>query len=394
MLRDRLVTLVARLLSVLFPQHAPPRTAARILILKPCCLGDVILATPVIGAMRMAYPHAQIDFAVGAWSRSVVAHHPHVHAILDTGAVGQGRYGWSDLRQLAERVRAGRYDLCLTLDRSPRVSVVPWLAGVPLRAGLDSRGRGFAHNIRVPVPAVRYEPELYLDVARAVTGQSPHRRPDVERPLFVPTAEERAKAAQVLAQAGALVVAVHPGGGSNPGTVLTAKRWAPERFAQVANRIAGRYGATVALVGTRSDAPLTAAVRGAMRAPSLDLTGQLDLGELGALYERCALMLGNDTGAMHLANAVGTPVVALYGPSDPRVYGPYDQKSLALWHDVGCNPCFRDGRARPDCCPNRSMEAIGVDEVWEAVQIVLRRQGVGPAAPQAQDDSRAKWNHA
>jgi ADP-heptose:LPS heptosyltransferase len=108
----------------------------------------------------------------------------------------------------------------------------------------------------------------------------------------------------------------------------------------------------------------------------IDLTGQLSFGQLGALYQRCVLMIGNDSGVMHLANACGTPVVALYGPSDPRVYGPYDSRSLALWHQVGCNPCFQNGRARRDCCPNHSIEAISTDECWDAVEIVLRRQGV------------------
>jgi ADP-heptose:LPS heptosyltransferase len=111
----------------------------------------------------------------------------------------------------------------------------------------------------------------------------------------------------------------------------------------------------------------------------IDLTGRLSLSQLGALYQRCALMIGNDSGVMHLANAVGIPVVALFGPSDPRVYGPYDQKSLALWHEVGCNPCFQNGRARPDCCPNHSIDAIGIDECWQAVEIVLRRQGISKA---------------
>src|SRR5512144_2468018 len=98
MVRDTLVTVAARVLSAVFPRGAaPPASCERILVLKPCCLGDVVLATPVLGALRQAFPQAHIDVAVGSWSRAVVAHNPHVHAVLDTGAVGQGRYDWGDV---------------------------------------------------------------------------------------------------------------------------------------------------------------------------------------------------------------------------------------------------------------------------------------------------------
>jgi lipopolysaccharide heptosyltransferase II len=394
MLRHSFISFITTALSHLFPTTQLPTlfTPKRILILKPCCLGDVIMATPVITVLRRAFPEAAIDFAVGSWSRVVVANHPHAQRIIDTGRVGQGAYGWREVWQLAQRLRANRYDVCLTLDRSPRVGMVAWFAGIPYRAGLDSHGRGFAHNVRVPVPPLRYEPELYLDVPRALTrsAQTPRAKFEFAPTQFFPTAEDRSAVTKILDEKQIqlpithypLLIAIHPGGGNNPGMMLTSKRWRPERFAAIAERLIDAYGAMVVLIGARDDAPITQAVRAAMKHQAqdlsglIDLTGQLTIGQLGALYERCMLMIGNDSGVLHLANAVGTPVVALYGPSDPRVYGPYNAKSLALWHEVGCNPCFVQGRARPDCCPNHAMEAISIEECWEAVQVVLRRQGV------------------
>jgi lipopolysaccharide heptosyltransferase II len=396
MLRDTFISFITSTLSHFFlkTQLPPSFAPKRILILKPCCLGDVIMATPVIAVLHRAFPDAQIDFAVGSWSRIIVANHPQLHRIIDTGRVGQGAYSWRDMWQLARQLRTHQYDLCLTLDRSPRVGMVAWLAGIPYRVGLDSRGRGFAHNLRVPVPPIRYEPELYLDAPRAIIPQTTRSKFEFAPTQFFPTDEDRATVAkifdekkiQLLITHYSLLTAIHPGGGHNPGMTLTSKRWPPERFAAIADRLRETYGATIVLIGARDDASITQAVRAAMKDPKgtlrenpsglIDLTGQLTLGQLGALYERCALMIGNDSGVLHLANAVGVPVVALYGPSDPRVYGPYHAKSLALWHEVGCNPCFVQGRARPDCCPNHAIEAISIEECWEAVQIVLRRQGV------------------
>ncbi len=409
-LRDQLITVISKLLSLLFPtvHLREGRNFHAILILKPCCLGDVLLATPVIAAMKRAFPQAQIDFAVGSWARPVVANNPHLRRVIDTDKVGQGPFGWREVWSLAKQLRANRYDLCLTLDRSPRVGLVAWLAAIPLRAGLDSRARGFAHNIRIPVPPIRYEPELYLDVPRALIPQTARSKFEFEPSQFFPIDEDKAAVEKFLNEWRlaigdwreaeianrqspiAIRVAIHPGGGNNPGTYLPSKRWPADRFAAIADRLIDEYDAQVILVGGQSDSELTRAVRAAMRHPvadltgledlsglkpqAIDLTGQLNFGQLGALYQKCALMIGNDSGVLHLANAVGTPVVGLYGPSDPRVYGPYDAKSLALWHEVGCNPCFKEGRARADCCPNHSIEAISVEECWEAVMVVLRRQ--------------------
>src|SRR5205085_1519723 len=174
--------------------------------------------------------------------------------------------------QLSQTLRRSHYDLCLTLDRSPRVGLVAWLAGIPLRAGLDSAGRGFAHNLRVPVPPIRYEPELYLDVPRALIPQTPRAKVEFTPMQFFPTAEDKAAIAQLLAEAHLTadtslarpLIAVHPGGGNNPGTQLPSKRWPAERFAAIADRLLEQLDAQLILVGAESDSELTRAVRASM----------------------------------------------------------------------------------------------------------------------------------
>jgi ADP-heptose:LPS heptosyltransferase len=127
------------------------------------------MATATLAALRRAFPAAHIAWAVHAWARPIVAHNPHLNETLDAPHPLRGgglRGGWA----LARRIRAGRFDTCVTLDRSPLLALAPWLAGVPVRAGLDSAGRGLAHTLRVRVSpqAVRHEAELYLDCVRAL----------------------------------------------------------------------------------------------------------------------------------------------------------------------------------------------------------------------------------
>jgi len=161
-------------------------------------------------------------------------------------------------------------------------------------------------------------------------------------------------------------VAIHPAGGRNPGMYLPAKRWPPERFAAIADRVIESLGGTVVLIGGPGDEGVAAAVIERMTNEPLDLTGQLTWGETGAVLEKSDLCLGNDTGAMHLAVAVGTPVVAIFGPSDPRIYGPYADRSVALWKGSESLPPLR--QVKPE---DASIEAVTVEEVWEAVWRLL-----------------------
>ena len=382
-IRDILVSTICHLLRIPFriafrrPPFIPPHfggdeggafnTPSSILIIKPCCLGDVLMATPVIAALRQAFPRARIDFAVGGWARAMVENNPHLDGLVDCGPVGSGsRYSWREYFGLVRRIRAGGYEACFVLDRSPLISLLPYLGGIPQRVGLDSQGRGFSLTVGVPVVGLKHEAELYLDTVRAVGIEV--KDPRLE---FYPTEEDRRHVAEMLrAEPKIPLVVIHPAGGSNPGMILSAKRWPPQRFAALADRlitiIIEECVAQVCLVGGPEDGPIAAAIKDGMRQEPCDLTGQLTFGQLGALLERCDLFIGHDTGAMHLAVAVGAPVVAIFGPSDPRMYGPYGENSVALWHDVGCNPCLLHGRWDTDCRRFRCIEAVTVEEVWQA----------------------------
>jgi len=326
------------------------------------------MATPVIAALRRAFPKARVDFAVGGWSRAMVENNPHLDSIVDCGRVGSGRgYSWREYLDLVRRIRAGKYDACFVLDRSPLISLLPYLAGIPQRVGLDSQGRGFSLTVGVLVGGPRHEAELYLDTVRAVGVVV--NEPRLE---FYPPEEDRRHVAEMLRVVPqAPLVVIHPAGGSNPGMVLSAKRWPPQRFAALTDRLIQERGTQVLLVGGPGDEPIATAIKEGMNQSPWDLTGQLTMGQLGALLERCNLFIGQDTGAMHLAVAVGAPVVAIFGPSDPQMYGPYSERSITLWHDVGCNPCLLHGRWNSACRHFRCIEAVTLEEVWEAATAFL-----------------------
>src|SRR5256886_2247000 len=213
------------------------RSPRSIVVIKPCCLGDVLMTTPLLEVLRREYPQARIAYMVGSWSKVIAEHQPAlIDSVIDCGQVGiAGRYGLKDYLALAKRLRRAHYDLAFVLDRSPMLTLLPWLAGIPRRVGPDSLGRGFSLTDRVPVSSspthLQHQAEVYLDLARAIGLPV-----DAPRMRFEPTAPER----QSVSRPSRLRVALFTGGGSNPGMDLTAKRWPLDRFEDLARKQIGR----------------------------------------------------------------------------------------------------------------------------------------------------------
>jgi lipopolysaccharide heptosyltransferase II len=356
----------------------------RVIVIKPCCMGDVLMATPAIAALRRALPDAHIEIAVGGWSRQAVANNPHLNGIIDA-PVGSEANGMSDYMRLARRIRRGKFGTALVLDRSPLLNMVPYLARVPVRAGLDSENRGLAltHPVLCPPDKARHEVEWYLDVVRALGLPAPRDESYLE---FYPTEEEKAQAGRVLSEAGCEegdygYVALHVGGGANPGMNLLSKRWQPERWAQIADWLAETYETNVLLLGgpggedQESADALKAALFPATRPYIVDLVGKLEWGAMGALIERCQLFLGHDTGAMHLATAVRTPVVAVFGPSDPVRYGPWDPSRRSVAVAPKQATAGSDAEALRQAARSSELyhSAVTVEGVWAAIEKIYAR---------------------
>jgi len=371
-LRDRIITIACRVLARLWDlvsfRRRPLPASPHVLILKPCCMGDVLMATPVAAALRARWPTATIDFAVGLWSRPIVEHNPHIDRLIDCGPVGSGPYCLRDWFALIRRVQSGKYHLCLVLDRSPMLSLVPALAGVPHRVGLDSDGRGFSLTRRVPVVGTQHEVDLYLTCVRVLGIPT-----DDARLQFFPTPAAREWATGLIPDSQEPLAVVHPAGGENPGMTLSAKRWPAERYAALIRRLIDEKSIRVAVVGGPDDHSLAGEICQMVGDDerATNLAGELNFDELGALLEHARLFVGNDTGAMHLAVALGTPTVAIFGPSDPRQYGPYGPSHRAVWHPPACAPCLIRGKWNQSCHDFRCIEAASVDDVWQAILDVL-----------------------
>ncbi len=307
--------------------ETPPR---RLVLILPCCIGDVVLATAALRALRRGYPDAHITWAVGSWSRGVVENHDLLDAVLDTGPSALPLKSPSGFTRFVRQLRGGKFDLAVSLVRSPLMSAALLLSGIPHRVGLDSGGRGFGYNLRVPVNPTqpRHEAEIYLDTARTLGLDAA----DCYANVPVPAADGEI-VRLLLAERGihAAFIVLNPAGGRNPGMTLDAKRWPPEHVAALAERLQTRLGASVVLLGGPDDGALVEAVSTRMNARPPAFVGSLTFGQIAALASLARLYIGNDTGLTHLAAAAGAPTVMILGPSDPARYAPFAPKSIALW---------------------------------------------------------------
>ncbi len=371
--RSATISALGRLLGAVLPQRPAPAPEAvrRLLVIKPAALGDIVFASAALMALREAYPQAKITLAVGKWYRELAEGIPGHDELLDCGSFGTpGRYGWAHVWRFARTIHRQRFDLAVVLDRSPRVAMAPLLARIPHRAGIDSSGRGFALTVRVPWDRPRHEVDLMLDVVRALGIEV--RAPRLH---FVPSEEQARYARRLLEEWGLAghhpLVVIHPGGASNPGMVMAAKRWPAPRFAALADRLVEELGARVIVVGHGADAPLARQMRLAMHHPAIDLVGQTSIGQLAALLALSDLYVGNDSLPLHLAVAAGTPALGIFGPTDPAVNGPY-AGGIGLVDPRACSQTrpFVPGplKACPGC---RCIELVTVEQAYTAARQLL-----------------------
>jgi ADP-heptose:LPS heptosyltransferase len=346
---------------------APP---ARILLLRLERIGDLLMSASAIEAVRSLAPTAAIDLVVGSWNVDVARCLRGIDRVetLDAPWLARGAVA-SAPAALARRAwawRARRYDLAINFEGDIRSHALLALAGVPARVGFDMAGGGPLLTRRVEH---RPSEHTAINAARLVETAFDTSAPEARVPfrLAVPAAAHAR--AETLVPAGQRLVAVHASGGR------PIKQWDVDRFAAVAARLGVEHAATIVLTGAPGDEAIVEQLKRALppRVPLVDLSGSADLLTLAAVLERCALLVTGDTGPMHVAAAVGTPIAAVFGPSIPARYAPRGVAHQIVRIDLPCAPCNRI-RLPPARCQGHTPDCLAgvtVDAVYEAAAALL-----------------------
>ena len=331
---------------------------SRCLVVGPSWVGDMVMAQSLFIALKQRFPDLAIDVLAPAWSKPMLAAMPQVRDAIEM-PLQHGELALATRYRLGKQLRAKQYDWAIVLPRSLKAALVPFWAKIPVRTGYKGEMRyGLLNDIRPLDKSV-----LTMTVQRFVTLGLPKEAalpPAIEPPrLQVSAAECAAVRQQFLGNTAQRVLALCPGaeyGG--------AKRWPAEYFAAVAQHWIAQ-GGQVVLLGSGKDAPVTAQITSSVNNPAcVDLAGKTSLQEVMALLAVADQVVSNDSGLMHVAAAVNTPVIALYGSSDPTYTPPLNDSARILSLGLECSPCFKRE------CPLQHLDCLRKLEPQQVISLL------------------------
>lgn len=338
----------------------------RILIVRTDRIGDVLLSTPVIKALRDVYPQAYIAMMVSPYAKDIVDGNPYLDQVIIYDKDGKHK-SWQRTFKFAQNLKKKRFDVALILHPTNRVHILAFLAGIPKRVGYG-RKMGFLLTRRLKHTkqlGEKHELEYNLDLAK-VLGIAPK-----EKSLFMPVKIESEKWVDSLFNKEGIkdsdeLLAIHPGAS------CPSKIWPNERFAEVADRLIKKHNFKVLLVSGSKDTLLAQKIIKHMKHPAINLAGMTSVSQLASVLRRCKLFISNDSGPVHIASAVGTPVISIFGRNQkglsPKRWGPLGGKDKFLHNQkVACVECLAHNCVKEFFC----LKSISVDDVVSAADNII-----------------------
>lgn len=353
------------------------RSLRRILIVQPYGIGDALFMTPLLRALRTLPTVETVDLLLGSRTESVFRNNPHVDQIF---SIDKGKWQaskaqvWKDACWLWRNLR-GRYDLLIDFSLQREYAFYGgFFLGIPRRIGLNFKHRGIFLTQSIPLEEGyegRHAVDFYCEVGKLIGLEIEDRFLE-----FYVMDEDRKEAEEILCRGGLYArpyLAVAPGGGESWGKDAHFKRWPPNHFAELISLFKERMDFEgVLILGSAGERELGEEIGKESSVPAINLCGELSLGSTAALLEKAALFLANDGGLVHLAHTLHVPLISLFGPVDPEVYGPYPAAPEAIGvvrKNLPCRPCYFRFRYNSACVDRECLTALEpktVLESWDA----------------------------
>jgi len=342
-----------------------------ILVIQTAFPGDVILTIPLVQSLKKEFPAASVDMLVTPQASEVLLNHPSIRNILRYDKHGDDR-GISGFRRQTKILRSHRYDLAIIPHRSLRSALLVRLAGIPLRVGFSTSAGSFFFTQTVPYDSSSHEVDRNLSLLRGI-GITVDGRPF---PEMYPTDGDRRIVDDLLPKK--KFVLSHHTIAIAPGSVWNTKRWMPERFQELIRHLIDRHYSVVLLGGKDDVALCERILESTNRENVISMAGELTFLQSAELIRRSRVLVSNDSAPMHLALAMRTPVVAIFGPTVPRFgFAPYGiNDSIVEISGLACRPCSIHGGAT---CPIKTFDCmvnISAETVFQNVVRVMEKQSV------------------
>lgn len=349
--------------------HSPQSIVHRcrkILIVRMDRLGDVVLSTPAIKAVRDACPDSHIAVMVRPYARDILDGNPYIDEVI-TYDKCSGQKGLFGNIKFISYLRKKRFDLAIILHPKNSSHILAFLAGIPCRVGYDKK-MGILLTKKIPHTkqyGLRHETDYSLDMLRYIGIES------AARSLHIPVNELSEKRIDELFRENGIlrnemVVTIHPAAS------CPSRRWPLERFAKVADMLAEEYRAKIVIITGPGDSALGRRVAALMKHKPLNLSGKTSVPDIASIFRRSKLLISNDSGPVHISCAVGTPVISIFSRKDrgvsPERWGPLGKYDVTLHKDVGCEICLAHNCKIGFKC----LDAISVEEVLDAARKILK----------------------
>ena len=327
-------------------------TIKKIMIRTPNWIGDAVMTTPAMAVVRVFFPTAEIVVVANPPVAELFSPHPDCDRVIRYDKKGEHQ-GISGRLEFYRVLRREHFDLAILFQNAIEAALISRLAKIPRRAGYSTDGRRFLLSHPVPVgerERLWHHTDYYLRMLAAlgITGSKEPLQLNV-------TATEARKAREILGTG--RWVAVNPGASYG-----AAKRWFPDRFATVADQLVERYQVKIVLTGGTGEQDIGRDIQNFMTHTPLNLVGKTTVREMMAILEQCCLLITNDSGPMHIAAALKTPLVAIFGPTDHTTTSPATAEARIVRKDTLCAPCLLRQ------CPtdHQCMKAVTADDVLQA----------------------------
>ncbi|MBN1382090.1 MAG: lipopolysaccharide heptosyltransferase II [Deltaproteobacteria bacterium] len=353
----------AKVMDIRISKNISYDNVHNILIRGTNWIGDVVMTLPALAAARKTFPKAKITVLVKPWVAAIFDLCPDVDEVFMFQSPGEHE-GVAGKMKLARELRQKKFDMAILLQNAIEAAIIARWARIPIRIGYNSDARGWllTHSVQ-RTKAIRrvHQIDYYVEMLKTAGFQSAGR--DVH---LRPNNDYHDLGDKLLDHFGLtdanVLCGIAPGAAYGP-----AKRWYPERYAAVAERLISQHNAQVLMMGSEGDRASLDAVQEFAKNNLVNLAGKTNLKEAIALIAKCRLFISNDSGLMHVAGALGIPTVAIFGSTNPTTTSPVGEKSVILYKDVPCSPCLKQE------CPTdfRCMDQISVEEVCEAARKLL-----------------------
>ena len=333
----------------------------RILVVQTAYLGDIILTTPLITALKEIFPRSYLALLTTPVGKEALQGMEEIDEIIDYDKKGKER-GWRGLKNKVKKIREKNFDLALSPHRSFRTAFLLGLSKIPVLVGFEDASFSLVYHFRLPRKKELHEVERNLELLKPIAELPDNFQPRIKLPLPRDFSLEKFG----IKKSSLLV-------GIAPGSVWRTKRWLSEYYARLSDLLKKELGAEVILLGNHSDQKVCQEIENLAQTSLLNLAGKTTIKELLGIISQLDLLVSNDSAPVHIASGYSVPVVVIYGPTVPEFgFTPYQTPHKIIEKALECRPCHHHG---PRACPEghfRCMKEIPPQEVFEAVVGLLK----------------------